>query len=167
MSAADIAAAEQLRRPIVLVHQAPVPDKAARLDTRHPAAVHQPTRGRPAVGAPLARRGPRPDGLHESRVDALPLRKNVEHFRRRAEHTSSVRRGCDSYPAQSGTPRIMPAPTVCEVSSSTRMKLPVARLRRYSSKKTGAVVRSVTRPISLSVSDGVASSRCKVLMSSR
>src|ERR1700730_8995404 len=167
MSASDIAAAEKLRRPVVLVHQAPVPDKAARLDTRHPAAVHQPTRGRAAVGAPLAGRDPLADLREQLRLDAFPLRKNVEHFRRRAEHTSSVRRGGDSYHTQSGTPRIMPAPTVCEVSSSTRMKLPVARLRRYSSKKTGAVVRRVTRPISLSVSDGVASSRCKVLMSSR
>src|SRR5690242_1704365 len=68
---------------------------------------------------------------------------------------------------QSGTPRIMPAPTVCDVVSSIRTKLPVARLRRYSSKNNGAVVRRVTRPISLSVSDGAVSSRCSVLMSRR
>jgi hypothetical protein len=45
--------------------------------------------------------------------------------------------------------RIIPAPTVAFVSSSMRMKLPVVRLRRYSSQKSGRVVRSVTRPISL------------------
>ena len=33
-----------------------------------------------------------------------------------------------------------------------RMKLPVARLRRYASKNSGAVVRRLTRPISLSAS---------------
>src|SRR5690606_12090666 len=42
---------------------------------------------------------------------------------------------------------IIPAPTVVWVVSSTRMKLPVVRLRRYSSKNSGWVVRRVTRPI--------------------
>ena len=41
-------------------------------------------------------------------------------------------------------------PPWCGTASSTRMKLPVVRLRRYSSKNSGCVVRSVTRPISLS-----------------
>ena len=50
-------------------------------------------------------------------------------------------------------PRIMPAASVSLVASSTRMNEPVARLRRYSSKNSGCVVRSVTRPISLSASD--------------
>ena len=46
----------------------------------------------------------------------------------------------------------MPAPTVSFVLSSIRMKLPVARLRRYSSTSSGADRRSRTRPISLSAS---------------
>jgi hypothetical protein len=45
---------------------------------------------------------------------------------------------------------IMPAPTVRLVLSSTRMKPPVVRLRRYSSASSGTVVRSRIRPISLS-----------------
>ena len=47
---------------------------------------------------------------------------------------------------------IMPAATVRLVASSMRMKPPVVRLRRYSSASSGTVVRSRTRPISLSAS---------------
>ena len=50
-------------------------------------------------------------------------------------------------------PRIIPAPTVVLVDSATRMKEPVVRLRRYSSKKIGAVVRSDTRPTSFRSSE--------------
>ena len=49
--------------------------------------------------------------------------------------------------------RIIPAPTVSFVDSSIRMKLPVARLRRYSSTSNGADRRRRRRPISLSSSD--------------
>ena len=48
---------------------------------------------------------------------------------------------------------IMPAPTVRLVASSMMMKPPVVRLRRYSSASSGTVVRSRTRPISLSAND--------------
>jgi hypothetical protein len=47
------------------------------------------------------------------------------------------------------------------------MKLPVVRLRRYSSKNSGTVVRSVTRPMSFMPRLLAASSRCSVLTSSR
>ena len=58
---------------------------------------------------------------------------------------------------------IMPAPTVLLVTSSIRMKLPVVRLRRYSSKMIGTVVRSLIRPMSLSPSSPAFASRCRVL----
>ena len=62
---------------------------------------------------------------------------------------------------------IMPAPTVRLLASSMMMKPPVVRLRRYSSASSGTVVRSLTRPISLSARDVADSSRCSVLTSSR
>ena len=62
---------------------------------------------------------------------------------------------------------IIPAPTVLLVASSIRMKLPVVRLRRYSSKISGIVVRSRTRPMSLSPSCRAFSSRCSELTSIR
>src|SRR5690625_2207020 len=62
---------------------------------------------------------------------------------------------------------IIPAPTVRFVDSSISTKPPVVRLRRYSSARSGAVVRRRTRPMSFSPSWPGASSRCKVLMSSR
>ena len=49
----------------------------------------------------------------------------------------------------------MPAPTVSKVASSIRMKLPVVRLRRYSSTNSGTVVRNVTRPMSFSAERAV------------
>src|SRR5206468_2522721 len=62
---------------------------------------------------------------------------------------------------------IIPAPTVSFVASSIRMKLPVVRLRRYSSTSSGALVRSATRPISLRLSPVAASSRWSVFTSIR
>src|SRR5690625_2569796 len=62
---------------------------------------------------------------------------------------------------------IIPAPTVRFVDSSISTKPPVVRLRRYSSARSGAVVRRRTRPMSLSPSRPGSSSRCNVLMSSR
>ena len=62
---------------------------------------------------------------------------------------------------------IMPAPTVPLVASSITMKLPVVRLRRYSSKMSGTLVRSRTRPMSLSPSWPAFSSRCSELTSIR
>ena len=55
----------------------------------------------------------------------------------------------------------MPAPTVSLVDSSIRMKLPVARLRRYSSRKSGEDSRSDRRPISFSDRLSACSSRCR------
>jgi len=62
---------------------------------------------------------------------------------------------------------IIPAPTVLKEASSMRMKLPVVRFVRYSSKSNGTVVRSFTLPISFSSSDPALVSRWSVLMSSR
>ncbi len=61
----------------------------------------------------------------------------------------------------------MPAPTVALVPSSMKMKLPVVRLTRYGSVKSGAVKRSRSRPISLSARPVADSSRCRELMSRR
>jgi len=61
---------------------------------------------------------------------------------------------------------IIPAATVRSVAGSTRMKLPVVRLIRYSSKKSGEVVWIATRPMSLTSSVSAARSRCRVSTSS-
>jgi hypothetical protein len=47
---------------------------------------------------------------------------------------------------------IIPAPTVTPVASSIRMNDPVVRFFSYGSHNSGTVVRSCTRPISLSPS---------------
>ena len=62
---------------------------------------------------------------------------------------------------------MIPAPTVPLVASSIRMKLPVVRLRRYSSKISGTLVRRRSRPMSLSPSCAAFSSRCSELTSIR
>ena len=59
--------------------------------------------------------------------------------------------GGDRHP-QLDARRIIPAPTVAFEDSSTRMKLPVPRFERYSSKKSGTVVRMLIRPMSFSPS---------------
>jgi hypothetical protein len=64
-------------------------------------------------------------------------------------------------------PRSIPAATVSFVASSMRMKLPVARLRRYGSNASGTAVRIVMRPMSLSSSRSTSSSRCSVSTSMR
>src|SRR5215213_9088109 len=55
--------------------------------------------------------------------------------------------------------RTMPAPTVSFVDSSMRMKLPVARLRRYWSTRRGVESRRRSLPISFSSSSSACSSR--------
>ena len=60
----------------------------------------------------------------------------------------------------------MPAATVSCVRSSIRMKAPVARLSAYGSASTGAAVRSVMRPMSLSPSAS-AGEASKAAMSTR
>ncbi len=61
----------------------------------------------------------------------------------------------------------MPAPTVSLVDSSIRMKLPVARLRRYSSTNSGVDSRSRRRPISFSSSPFASLSRWREFTSMR
>ena len=57
---------------------------------------------------------------------------------------------------------IIPAATVRLVAGSARMKLPVERLSRYSSKKSGEVVWIETRPMSLTSSVSASRSRCRL-----
>ena len=72
-----------------------------------------------------------------------------------------------TFEPRSAGPMIMPAATVSPVCSSTSTKAPVSRLRRYGSYMSGACVRSVMRPISLSSSTLASGSRWSVLTSSR
>ncbi len=94
------------------------------------------------------------DGRHvpgRDRGEQVPLDGKTAAWRERRQPWSST----------------IPAATVALVASSTSTKPPVVRLRRYSSAKSGCVVRRSTRPISLSPSPLGLSSRCRVLTSSR
>ena len=81
--------------------------------------------------------------------------------------TTSGLCGPGGRPASSLAVSIMPAPTVSNVVSSTRMNAPETRLREYGSASSGAVVRRRTVPMSLSSSSAGRSTESSVAMSTR